>query len=143
MSYLRYLCLFTYSDVQHTLCCVFVLFVFVLCTLCCQFHWIVHFRVSLRYRLTFILKMATLFYFISIPTVSFECFLGGFRILLCFSSFIYCLFQSRKVSSHISTCVRDIDFVSVTRYNDFSVSFSNYSDSVVICVSPLVVRYNV
>jgi hypothetical protein len=41
MSYLRYLCLFTYSDVQHTLCCVFVLFVFVLCTLCCQFLWIV------------------------------------------------------------------------------------------------------
>ena len=29
MSYLRYLCLFTYSDVQHILCCVFVLFFFV------------------------------------------------------------------------------------------------------------------
>ena len=26
MSYLRYLCLFSYSDVQHILCCVFVLF---------------------------------------------------------------------------------------------------------------------
>jgi len=25
MSYLRYLCLFAYSDVQHILCCVFVL----------------------------------------------------------------------------------------------------------------------
>ena len=93
--------------------------------------------------LTFNWKMGTLFYFISIPTVSFECFLGGSRILLCFSSFIYCLFQSRKVISHISTCVRDIDFVSVTRYNDFSVSFWNYPDSVVIFVSPLVVRYNV
>ncbi len=33
MSYLRYLCLFVYSDVQHILCCVFVLCFFVLCTL--------------------------------------------------------------------------------------------------------------
>jgi hypothetical protein len=31
MSYLRYLCLFAYSGVQHILCCVFILFVFVLC----------------------------------------------------------------------------------------------------------------
>ena len=30
MSYLRYLCLFANSGVQHILCCVFVLFVFVL-----------------------------------------------------------------------------------------------------------------
>jgi len=30
MSYLRYLCLFAYSGVQHILCCVFVLFFFVL-----------------------------------------------------------------------------------------------------------------
>ena len=29
MSYLRYLCLFAYSGVQHILCCVFVLFFFV------------------------------------------------------------------------------------------------------------------
>ena len=37
MSYLRYLCLFAHSDVQHILCCVFVfvLFFLVLCTLCC------------------------------------------------------------------------------------------------------------
>jgi hypothetical protein len=41
MSYLRYLCLLAHSDVQHILCCVFVLFFFVLCTLCCQFLWIV------------------------------------------------------------------------------------------------------
>ena len=32
MSYLRYLCLFTHNGVQHILCCVFVLFFFVLCT---------------------------------------------------------------------------------------------------------------
>ena len=43
MSYLRYFCLFVDSGVQHILCCVFVLFFFVLCTLCCQFFWIVHF----------------------------------------------------------------------------------------------------
>ena len=30
MSYLRYLCLFTYSGVQHILSCVFVCFFFVL-----------------------------------------------------------------------------------------------------------------
>ena len=39
MSYLR---LFVYSGVQRILCCVFVLFVFVLCTLYCQFLWIVN-----------------------------------------------------------------------------------------------------
>jgi hypothetical protein len=43
VSYLHYLCLFAHSCVQHILCCVFVLFFFVLCTLCCQFLWIVHF----------------------------------------------------------------------------------------------------
>jgi len=38
MSYLRYLCLFVQSGVQRILCCVFALFfIFVLCTLCCQF----------------------------------------------------------------------------------------------------------
>ena len=31
MSYLRYLCLFAYCGVQHILCCIFVLFYFVLC----------------------------------------------------------------------------------------------------------------
>ena len=33
MSYLRYMCLFAHSGIQHILCCVFVLFFFVLCTL--------------------------------------------------------------------------------------------------------------
>ena len=37
------LCLFTYSGGKHILRGVFVLFFFVLCTLCCQFLWIVHF----------------------------------------------------------------------------------------------------
>jgi len=52
--YLRYLCLFTHIGVQHILCCVFVLSFFVLCTLCYQFLWIVHFWLHLRYSLTFI-----------------------------------------------------------------------------------------
>jgi hypothetical protein len=42
-----------HRGVKHILCCVFVLFVFVLC-LCCQFLLIVHFWLSLRYSLTFI-----------------------------------------------------------------------------------------
>jgi hypothetical protein len=54
MFYLHYLCLFAYSGVQLLLCCVFVLFFFVLCTLCFQFLWIVFFWLLLRYSLTFI-----------------------------------------------------------------------------------------
>jgi hypothetical protein len=34
ISFLRYLCLFAYSGVQHILCRGFVLSVFALCTLC-------------------------------------------------------------------------------------------------------------
>ena len=41
MSYLRYICLFAHCGLQHILCCVFDLFFsFVLCTICCQFLWI-------------------------------------------------------------------------------------------------------
>ena len=61
MSYLRYFCLFTYSGVQHILCCVFVLFVFVLCTLYCQFLWIVHFWLPLS-----VFFNVYLFYYINI-----------------------------------------------------------------------------
>ena len=46
VSYLRYFCLFAHSGVQHILCCVFVLFFFVLCTLCYQFLWIVLFLIA-------------------------------------------------------------------------------------------------
>ena len=46
--------MFAYSGVQHILGWVFVLFFFVLCDLYCQFLWIVHFLLSLRYSLTFI-----------------------------------------------------------------------------------------
>ena len=54
LSYLRYLCLFTHSGVQHILCCVFVLFFLVLCTLCFKFLWIVHLLITPLYSLTFI-----------------------------------------------------------------------------------------
>ena len=37
------MCLFVQSGIQHILCCSFVLFFFVLYTLCCQFLWIVFF----------------------------------------------------------------------------------------------------
>jgi hypothetical protein len=48
------------SSVQHMLRSVFVLFFFVLCTLCCQFLWIFDFWFSLRYSLTFIFICACL-----------------------------------------------------------------------------------
>ena len=41
MSYLRYLCLCVNSGVRRIMCYVFVLFFFILCTLCCQCLWIV------------------------------------------------------------------------------------------------------
>jgi len=60
MSYLCYLCLLGYNGVQHILCSAFSLFGFVFCTLCCQFLWIVHCWLSLRYSLTFISFIVTL-----------------------------------------------------------------------------------
>jgi hypothetical protein len=38
MSYLRYLCLLAHCGVQCIVCCVFILFVVVLCTPCCKFR---------------------------------------------------------------------------------------------------------
>ena len=54
MSCLRCLCLFECSGVRHILLCVFALFFFVLCGLCCQFLWIVPFWLTLWYSLMFI-----------------------------------------------------------------------------------------
>jgi len=55
MSYLYYLCLFEYRGVQHILYWFF--FFSLLCTICCQFLWIVHlFLLTLRFSLTFIYK---------------------------------------------------------------------------------------
>jgi len=50
----RYLFLFAYSNVQHILCCVFVLIFSVLSTLCCQFLWIDHFWLPFWCSLMFI-----------------------------------------------------------------------------------------
>ena len=41
--------LFAHSGMKQVQCCVFVLFFFVLCTLCCHFLWIVNFCWHLRY----------------------------------------------------------------------------------------------
>ena len=54
ISYLCYLCLLTCSGVQNIYCRIFLLFFFVLCILCCQFLWMIHFWLPLRYSLTFI-----------------------------------------------------------------------------------------
>jgi hypothetical protein len=54
LRYLRYLCLFAYSSVQHIFYCGFFSCYFVLSTLCCQFLWIVYFWLPLRRSLTFI-----------------------------------------------------------------------------------------
>jgi len=56
MSYLRYLCLLAHRGAQRILRCVFVFVVIVLCALCCQFLWIVHFRLPLLFSLAFFLK---------------------------------------------------------------------------------------
>ena len=42
-----------YNGVQHILCCVFAMIFFVLCTLCCQFLWIVHFWLPFWHSLLF------------------------------------------------------------------------------------------
>jgi hypothetical protein len=62
MPYIRYMCLFAYNGFQHILCYVFALFVSVMCTLCYQFLWIVHFWLLLQYSLMFIFVMCTLWY---------------------------------------------------------------------------------
>ena len=60
MSYLRHMCLFAHS-VSNTYCVVlFVLFVFVLSVLYYRFLWIVHFRLPLRYSLTFFKKLVVI-----------------------------------------------------------------------------------
>jgi len=59
MSYLRYLCLFAHSGVQHISCCVFVLFFLVLCTPCRHFLWIIHFWLPLRFSILLVLLYTT------------------------------------------------------------------------------------
>ena len=49
-----FLCQFARSGLNYIMRCVVVLFFFVLCTLCCQFLWIVNLLLPIRYSLTFI-----------------------------------------------------------------------------------------
>jgi hypothetical protein len=70
MSYLHYLCLLPHSGIGHILCCVFALFFFVLCTLCCQFLWIVHFGLPLQYSITFICPVSCVPYVASFSGLS-------------------------------------------------------------------------
>jgi hypothetical protein len=56
MSYLRYLCFLVCFCIQHILCCGFLFCSsYVLCTQCCQFLWIFHSWMHLRFSITFIL----------------------------------------------------------------------------------------
>jgi len=71
MSYLSYLCLFAYSGAQHIMCCVFVVFFFVLCTIPydASFSGLSFFLLSLRLSLTFIRYIQYIYVLIA-PLVS-------------------------------------------------------------------------
>ena len=92
MSYLRYLCLLVYRGSTHIRC---VLFLFVLCTLCYRFLWIVNFILSLRYSLTFIVRPLAI---IQLLVVTCNVYIFCFRLLfvvvhICFLFFLsmHCL----------------------------------------------------
>jgi hypothetical protein len=74
MSYLSYLCLFAYSGAQHIMCCVFVLFFFVLCTVLydASFSGLSFVLLSLRLSLTFISYIQDVYVPIA-PLVSSNC----------------------------------------------------------------------
>jgi hypothetical protein len=96
-----YFHLCTCSGVQRTLCCVFVLFVFILqCTLCCQFLWIVLFWLPLLYSLMFItppvVYLFVIFCFLHLRFgffISFVLFCFIFRFVFYFVCFVlFCFF---------------------------------------------------
>ena len=63
--------------VFNTLCCVFDLYFFILYTLCCQFLWIVHFLLPLRYSLKLICLVSCVPYVVSFSGLSiFDCPFG-------------------------------------------------------------------
>ena len=120
MSYLRYFCLFVYSGFQHILCCVFVLFCFVLfcfslsCVpyICiyCQFPWIVHFWLPLRYSITFILSGTSCGTNIKKSPDS-ECF--NFQQKLLASTVVYfipCYFQFSSITPFLWISNRNHNF---------------------------------
>ena len=53
-----------HSGVQHIVRCVFVLFVFVFCAICCEFVWIVKIGLPLRFSLKLICSVTTVLCFL-------------------------------------------------------------------------------
>jgi hypothetical protein len=82
------MCLLAHSGVKYILCCTFDLFFFVLCTLCFQFLWIVHFWLTLRYSLTFIYCTVHVYVVIHICDGKWSFWVETNRCRL-FSSFVY------------------------------------------------------
>ena len=145
MSYLRYLYLFAYSGVQHILCCVFALFYFVLCPLCCQFRWIVHFWFPLRYSLTFgclrllypMLSVSLDCSFLIAPSVFSNVYLSCILCILClqFLWIVYFLFRLRYSLMFICpvSCVPYVASVSRVSILIVPSVFSNVYLSCVFC----------
>jgi hypothetical protein len=83
--------------VQRILCCVLGLLVFVLSTLCCQFLWVVHFWLSLRYSLMVIYVV----------------------FFLCFFSLLYCLYfvaLRRLIIPMVSSNLHLLSIVCIATY---------------------------
>jgi len=109
MSYIHYLYLSALSGDQHILCCVFVLFFFVLRTPCYHCLWIVQFGLPLRYYLTFIYNVLFRGSFVfndlrlemTVRSVDHHCsnllFTVFFKIKLN-------LFKNKKLCSWLKTC---------------------------------------
>ena len=55
------ICIYLFIMVYNTYCVVFLMFFFVLCTLCWQFLWIFQFYLPLRYSPTYITRIAGVF----------------------------------------------------------------------------------
>jgi hypothetical protein len=102
MSYLRYLCFLVYSGVQHILCCIFVLFYFVLCTPYCQFLWIVHFWLPLRYSCKLdiygFIAWSRIFIFITWYTGTLICVVGGIYHYNMIHRYIWCQSDWNQIS---------------------------------------------
>ena len=79
---MSYLCLLACSGVQHILYCVFLFFFFVLCTLSCQYPWIVLLWLPLRYYLTFFLnsdKNTLVNKHVRLQNINLRCFTSEWR----------------------------------------------------------------
>ena len=109
MYYLLYLCLLAHSGVQHILCCVFLLLFFILCTIYCQFLWIVYFWLPLQYSLTYHFHKK-------------GC-LSPLSLVLALHILLKCMYLGRKVSGHFCIC-----FAS---FYDFDIWIWNCSHSVI------------